>query len=212
MPTPSKPRNPSISEEPYRDGPDTPKFAERGPHGGEGEGLLSNAGRAAADGVQALHQGYGCFPKTGEEPEVKNKAQQVNFDGPSESLKNKGDYLEVPGMGGKELSSGQISPEDGLRKTRGVARSGSITENIVDSNGVRKVVLQTTSSSDEERENDKKDDAKSTKSGVDEESGEEADKATSLKSVGGGTGGSVKKKKKKTRKRVKPNKSDAGPS
>lgn len=211
MLTPSKPRNSSVSEELYKDEPNTPKCAERGPHGGEGEGLLSNAGRAAADGVQALHQGYGSFPKMGEEPEVKNKAQQVNFDGPSESLKNKGNYLEVPAREDEALSSGQITPEDGLRKKRGVARSGSITENIVDSNGVRKVVLQTTSSSDEERENDKKDDAKNKESGVEEESGEEADKATSLKSVGGGTGGSVKKKK-KTRKRAKSNRSDAGPS
>lgn len=37
---------------------------------------------------------------------------------------------------------------------RGPARSGSITENIVDTNGIRKVVLETTSSSDSEDQND----------------------------------------------------------
>lgn len=219
----SKVRNSSISEGLYRDEPSTPKQMD-GAHGGEGEGLLSNAARDASDGVLAIHQGYGSIDrKSGTSPpDQKSKAQQVNFDGASEALRNKDNnvenpFLDVPGM--KEdfregsdtvgsLKSGQNSP--GLRQKRGVARSGSITENIVDANGVRKVVLQTTSSSDEEREvaNKKRDEEGGS------ENEYEAGKENGRQSVDGSVrseGG--KKKKKKNRKRAKSHKSSgAGPS
>ena len=147
----SKVRNSSISEEPYRDEPSTPArpMSAHAAQGGEGEGLLSNAARDASDGVLAIHQGYGSMDrKSGTSPpDVRNKAQQVNFDGASEALKNKDNnvenpFLDVPGKkedSGSDtfgsLKSGQSSPNLGLRKKRGTARSGSITENIVDMNG-----------------------------------------------------------------------------
>lgn len=44
------------------------------------------------------------------------------------------------------LHSGSRSPP---RRKKGVARSGSITENVIESDGVRKVVLETNSSSED---------------------------------------------------------------
>lgn len=219
----SKVRNSSISEEPYRDEPSEPRemSGSYGARDGEGEGLLHNAaGKDASDGVLAIHQGYGSMDRTSlrSQPDVKNKSQQVNFDGASEALKNKDNnvenpFLDVPGKKDdsgsdtvRSLKSGQTSPAG--RQQKRVARSGSITENIVDSNGVRKVVLQTTSSSDEEREADKK---------RDEEGGseneDEAGKENGRQSVDGSVRSDGTKKKKKTkRKRVKSSKSGAGPS
>lgn len=128
------------------------------PYGGEGEGLLQSAGRPASDGVLALQQGYGSFDHgpahRTSSPLQAHKSQQADLDGPGKSQATKGPQspprrpeLHGSDSGGtiSSLRSGHASPA--LRK-RGTARSGSITENIVDSNGVRKVVLQTTSSSD----------------------------------------------------------------
>lgn len=139
------------------------------PYGGEGEGLLQSAGRPASDGVLALQQGYGSMDhgpsRRTSSPLRVHKLQQVDTDGldKSQSTKchpSKGSVTSPQspprrpelhesdsGSGGtiSSLRSGHASPAP---RKRGTARSGSITENIVDSNGVRKVVLQTTSSSD----------------------------------------------------------------
>ncbi|OBT66919.1 hypothetical protein VE03_04194 [Pseudogymnoascus sp. 23342-1-I1] len=136
------------------------------PYGGEGEGLLQSAGRPASDGVLALQQGYGSMDhgssRRTSSPLQAHKLQQVD-DGAdksqsTKSLPSKGSVtspqspprrpeLHESDSGGtiSSLRSGHASPAP---RKRGTARSGSITENIVDSNGVRKVVLQTTSSSD----------------------------------------------------------------
>lgn len=220
----SKVRNSSISEEPYRDEPSEPRemSGSYDAKGREGEGLLHKAaGRDASDGVLAIHQGYGSMDRTSlrSQPDVKNKSQQVNFDGASEALKNKDNnvenpFLDVPGKkddSGSDtvgsLKSGQTSPAG--RQIKRVARSGSITENIVDSNGVRKVVLQTTSSSDEEREsaNKKRDEEGGS------ENEDEAGKENGRQSVDGSVRSEGTKKKKKTkRKRAKSSRSGAGPS
>lgn len=133
------------------------------PYGGEGEGLLQSAGRPASDGVLALQQGYGSMDhgpaRRTSNPLQVHKSQQADTDVHDKSqstkgLSSKGTPPRRPelhesdsGSGGtiSVLHSGQVSPAP---RKRGTARSGSITENIVDSNGVRKVVLQTTSSGD----------------------------------------------------------------
>lgn len=131
------------------------------PYGGEGEGLLQSAGRPASDGVLALQQGYGSMDhgsvRHTSSPLQVHKSQQADIDLHDKSQSTKGltskgtpprrpELHESDGGSGGTISSlhsGQVTP-----RKRGTARSGSITENIVDSNGVRKVVLQTTSSSD----------------------------------------------------------------
>jgi metal transporter CNNM len=147
------------SEEPYRDDPNPFFQDETTLGGGEGEGLLKSAGKDAKDGVQALQQGYGSFaerPKSAS-PTLVSKSAQVN----PENL----DVRPLPSSPGDNQLSRQSTGQSGSssdtvgdlngnsitrpRKKRGAARSGSITENIIDSGGIRKVVLETNSSSNE---------------------------------------------------------------
>jgi metal transporter CNNM len=164
-------RHDSIVEEPYRDDP--------APRGGEGEGLLKSAGKDASDGVQAVQQGYGSFdarrssisksssksitspllevdcraeerPKSGGSkhestpasplrPSSRPTSRPTSRREDSNETHNSSDTLG-------SLPSKELSPP---RLGSGIARSGSITENVIDTNGVRKVVLETTSSSDD---------------------------------------------------------------
>jgi metal transporter CNNM len=155
----------SIHEAPYVYQDDSGMYSA--PYGGEGEGLLQSAGKPASDGVLALQQGYGSMDHGSSHrtpsPLQVHKSQQADLDELDKSPSMKGfpskgsvatpqtpphrPELRETDSGGtiSSLHSGHTSP---ARRKRGTARSGSITENIVDSNGVRKVVLQTTSSSD----------------------------------------------------------------
>lgn len=135
-----------VNEEPYRDIPGSY-------HGGEGEGLLKSAGKEASDGVHALQQGYGAtFAKS---PDQGHKISPRNFDGPSSRRSSPPRRPSARRSPSDESSSDTLgslrSKEDSpIPKRKGGARSGSITENIVDTGGVRKVVLETNSSSDPE--------------------------------------------------------------
>jgi metal transporter CNNM len=145
-------------QEPYRDEPFYQDETTLG--GGEGEGLLKSAGKDAKDGVQALQQGYGSFtdrPKSSS-PTLVSKSAQVDSENlevrplPSSPGNNN---LSRQSTGQSESSSDTVGELNGNsiarpRKKRGAARSGSITENIVDSGGIRKVVLETTNSSSNE--------------------------------------------------------------
>jgi len=137
-------RQSSTVEEPYHDNP--------APEGGEGEGLLKNAGKEASDGVQAIQRGYGATEdRYSRSPDSHQKSAQAYFDGSSWNRGSKqflsprqNDSDDSDTMG--SLPSRNSSPAP---RKRNPARSGSITENIVDAGGVRKVVLETNSSSDD---------------------------------------------------------------
>lgn len=148
----------AIIEEPYRDDP--------APQGGEGEGLLKSAGKDASDGVQALQQGYGSFSqKNPDSPgrftkneiyvdgEARGSNLSVNQTRKSQSPENR--PLSRHDSNNSGRSSDTLGSLNGSssRKKRGNARSGSITENIVEAGGIRKVVLETNSSSDDRDEN-----------------------------------------------------------
>lgn len=204
-----KQRNSSVTSEPYHDDPDHhDENSHIGFQGGEGEGLLRNAGRSASDGVQALQQGYGSMDRVPSRStqtqgaETSSKAAQVNFDGASQSLANSlpraergDDHLRVPGQESPGSGSDTVqSLSDQAPKKRGIARSGSITENIVDANGVRKVVLQTTSSSDEDSDDESKPLRGKENGGESSRKSDDEDEEADGSQV-------VKKKKKATRKR-----------
>lgn len=146
-------RQSSISEEPYRDNP--------GPESGEGEGLLKSAGKEASDGVQAIQRGYGSTgDRSSQSPHPYHNSWEANIDGVSGNRGswsqllsvNQGDSDDSDAMG--SLPSRTGSP---LPRKRNPARSGSITENIIDAGGVRKVVLETNSSSDDPDAESKRD-------------------------------------------------------
>ncbi len=147
-------------------------------HGGIGGGLLQSGGVDAKDGVQALQQGYGGAsfssplsrrpnswaskgsqtslsrdqsqtPDAGfdEEDGSSRRSSQRGRSGPSARSRSKSTIASLP----DRARNGSKSPR---YTSKGPARSGSITENVIDSNGIRKVVLEmTSSSSNEEEEN-----------------------------------------------------------
>lgn len=183
--------------------------------GGEGAGLLKSAGQDAKDGVHALQQGYGSIPKS----PLKNMSQFT--DGPKDTK----DTIVIdnrPKSGSSERlivtrqeSQGSMKSSDTLASLRsgtfdspaikkGVARSGSITENIIESGGFSKVVLETTSSEDLE-----------SRAGSSRTGSKDGKKTSSFLNLLDGTGGSengdeegdgpkseeVKKKRRRTRKK-----------
>ncbi|KAL8845434.1 MAG: hypothetical protein Q9176_000070 [Flavoplaca citrina] len=137
--------------------------ASPAPHGGEGTGLLSSAGRDASDGVLAVQQGYGSM--SGTPPTFSGGAGKASSGGlsaasqahpsatiPEEEPHRPGSKSRTKDRSDSESTIGSLKRKDvsprQLKKS-GTARSGSITEQIVDLGGVRKVVLETTSSSEE---------------------------------------------------------------
>lgn len=134
------------------------------PAGGEGEGLVRNAGKEASDGVMALHQGYGSFARSA--PNSPSKlSRQVDGatndeNAPLLASRDRAPWPS-PARAARNDSEGSQRSSDtlasmhsygsGTPRKRGVARSGSITENVIHSGGFRKIVLQTTSAGDEDR-------------------------------------------------------------
>lgn len=136
------------------------------PHGGVGAGLLSSAGKEAKDGVQALQAGYGSIGASPDAPKTPSKgSQSFPFDktdsnqqenqGPNTSYQSPSDRAPAVRTNSHStlgsLNGRSQSPK--IRKTNSVARSGSITENIIDMGGIKKTVLETTSSSSDDAEN-----------------------------------------------------------
>ncbi|KAF2837521.1 DUF21-domain-containing protein [Patellaria atrata CBS 101060] len=152
--------------------------------GGVGEGLVS-PGFEARDATHVLSQGYGSI-NGHQRPRSKSEASQTD---PIDDSAGKiiVDNRPQPERLASQSTIGSLKSEDHEPpKKRATARSGSITENIVDMGGVRKVVLETTSSSDNE-------DARRNGEGS----------AGQLPSVDGAKEGEKKKRRKKRAKKKK---------
>ena len=118
--------------------------------GGIGEGLVGSAGKDAKDGVHFLHVGYGSMdgPQSGksQDTETSNKSVQVD----------RNNSLPQPGNS-RRASEGSVSTVASLPEREPAttpvrsrtARSGSITENIIESGGITKVVLDISSGSED---------------------------------------------------------------
>lgn len=131
---------------------------------GIGEGVLRSGGKSASDAVQALQQGYGAFASSSPDrrPLSATKAVQTNVSEPNLNQLNALDSRSqenlrpTPRQTSSQSTIGSL-PDSVSRarspyQSRGPARSGSITESIVDTNGFKKVVLETTSSSESNEE------------------------------------------------------------
>ncbi|KAI4185904.1 MAG: hypothetical protein L6R41_003841 [Letrouitia leprolyta] len=151
--------------------------ASPAPHGGVGSGILSSAGKDASDGVLAVQQGYGTMtgttpPKSagktsGGGPSAASRANSSaaipeEQEEPQPQQRSKSKSASSPHHSDSESTIGSLRKRNqhsrsGSRhhadvspsQRRGTARSGSITENIIDMGGIKKVVLETTSSSEE---------------------------------------------------------------
>ncbi|CZS96844.1 related to MAM3 Protein required for normal mitochondrial morphology [Rhynchosporium graminicola] len=138
-----------VHEEHYLDHPSP------APQGGEGEGLLNNAGKEASDGVHALQQGYGSFKSNspsrpfGKQYDGKNDENeplirpQSRPDSPDKPVTR----LDSHDSQKSSDTLTSLRSTGSLQKIKGTTRSGSITENIIEAGGIRKVILETTSSS-----------------------------------------------------------------
>jgi metal transporter CNNM len=193
-------------------------------HGGIGEGLLQSGGADAKDGVQALQVGYGgtglgsplsrrpmssASKGIQTSPGDQSQTPDVDIDGDygssPRSRRRAGSRPPVRSRSESTLGSLPDRERKGSKSSRytsnGPARSGSITENVVDSNGIRKVVLEmTSSSSNEEEEN-----SGANKRAQRQDSRSESPKSAKLRGGGNetqaGNGGSQPTKKKRKRRR-----------
>ncbi|ESZ92521.1 hypothetical protein SBOR_7093 [Sclerotinia borealis F-4128] len=158
----SIPHRGSIVEEPGFE----PYMDNSGFQGGEGEGLLRSAGKDAKDGVQALQQGYGTVDNrvpSSKFAESETEANTPQYDGPTSPPAqplSPSNNFSITNFFNKNKSTDTIgslpSPKSGTSpptqklKKKSTARSGSITENLVEAGGIRKMVLETNASSGED--------------------------------------------------------------
>ena len=125
--------------------------------GGIGSGLLQSAGMDARDGVHALKLGYGTIGPSVDRsrdntPRSAKDNFQISVPEPVDERDERSYRQPSPQGAPASVHSGSSQSPSRLKagsyKHPGPARSGSITEQVIDVNGVRKVVLHTTSSSE----------------------------------------------------------------
>lgn len=186
--------------------------------GGIGAGLLQSAGMDASDGVHAVKLGYGTIAPmvdrskdTPTPPKLKDNPQ---LSVPEPVSEEQDDQPRPPpsrqGSAHDSIRSGSSQSAKALKPGNyvhpGPARSGSITEQVIDVNGIRKVVLHTTSSS----EGDEAQTSPPTTGKAEppiQQSAKAGDKASNT-----GTSSNAAKKKRRRKKRANQNKSTDGGS
>ena len=170
--------------------------------GGIGAGLVG-AGKDAKDGVLALQAGYGTI-NYGSPPSPKNSrkgilaalaengsegSRQPSPENHRSGLKESSRTASQDTVG--SMQSGVFSP----KTKRLAARSGSITENIIEAGGFKKTVLEMTSSSDDNENGG---------ASIGEEFGSGGDgsevKENHKQGAAGGGGGGKKKRRRRKRK------------
>ncbi|KAI0168984.1 DUF21-domain-containing protein [Hypoxylon sp. FL1284] len=108
------------------------------------------------DGIQALQRSYTDTPAS--YPDVASKITTAAKDGASDPV-DRSAQTKLTAVDNGEVSPTQSSStgsvdsiHDAIGRRRGHVRSGSITENIIESGGIRKVVLEATANLSEEEE------------------------------------------------------------
>lgn len=127
--------------------------------------VISSAGKEAKDGVQAVQTGYGTIsasPKisgkpTNSPPFDRRKSSASPPRSPDEGIQTPTDRKTGSSRANSQSTLGSLknggtsqppSPKYKKSLTVSVARSGSITENIVEAGGIKKTVLEMSSSSE----------------------------------------------------------------
>ncbi|KAE8857788.1 hypothetical protein PTNB73_09036 [Pyrenophora teres f. teres] len=186
------------------------------PEGGVGQGLLASAGREASDGAHTVAVGYGTITPSADRMSWRSgrsgrSVRSVTKDSEDRATSPKGSTNGGPhpdikyrdnendASRGRSPSASTIASLHSIRshsrsplQKRHTARSGSISENVVDVNGVKKIVLETTSSSDSED-----------KGRGSQADGHEDSKHSETESAHTGGKGASKKKRKKRGKKKK---------
>lgn len=185
--------------------------------GGIGAGLLQSAGMDASDGVHAVKLGYGTIapmidrakdtptpPKLKDNPQlsVPEPVSEEQDDQPRSPPSRQGSTHDSIRSGSSQ-SAKALKPGNYVHP--GPARSGSITEKVIDVNGIRKVVLHTTSSSEGEAQTSPPTTGKAEP--PIQQSAKADDKVSNT-----GTSSNAAKKKRRRKKRANQNKSTDGGS
>ncbi|CAF9907019.1 MAG: hypothetical protein HETSPECPRED_007020 [Heterodermia speciosa] len=128
--------------------------ASAAPRGGVGEGLLNSAGLDAKDGVMAVQAGYGTMGETPPKSKGRDSAPgNINELSPNRTRESRDRTTSTEPRGRDSSQSSTVGSMRSLgsrsKSKRGVARSGSLSENVVHAGGIKKTVLETTSSSDD---------------------------------------------------------------
>ncbi|OQE29037.1 hypothetical protein PENFLA_c004G03365 [Penicillium flavigenum] len=186
-----------------------------GYQGGIGAGLLNSAGTDAKDGAHALKLGYGTMASNGSVN--KGTGAQQYKDLPQVSIPEavREELEDQPRSGStRKASSDEGSVESSgtpgfIYHHRGPARSGSITEQVVDVNGIRKVVLHANCTSSSEGETHPSGHHRHREHHPTDGAVHDTDDAKSENPDGGHT---KSKKKRRRKKHGKASKSDGGPS
>lgn len=131
--------------------------------GADGPGHATS-GKSATDEVLNVQASYGTMNSSTKTSNNNTQSQQQYKDGSAQREPNADKSGTRTASAGSDTTAAPLpkinnssEPYYRRKKTNNVARSGSITENIVDAGGIKKTVLETTSSSsdiDEDEEED----------------------------------------------------------
>lgn len=132
-----------------------PVFAAARGENGPGH---ATSGKSATDEVLNVQASYGTMDSS---PKTTNNNAESKEDRPALRDPNADKSGTKTASAGSDSSAASLPKHDNnseiyyiKKKTDNVARSGSITENIVDAGGIKKTVLETTSSSSDIEEDD----------------------------------------------------------
>ncbi|KAK7711587.1 cell agglutination protein Mam3 [Botryosphaeria dothidea] len=149
-------QQPAITEE-------TPKVGPTALQGGIGEGILANSGRDASDGAHAVATTYGSIgkstpPRAGSDRPSSHKSSNGGASSSPQTqrkivIDNRSPEARRSNSSSTIGSMHSGSPARSPRLGKATVRSGSISENVIDVNGVKKMILDVSSSSESEENN-----------------------------------------------------------
>ncbi|KAG8532736.1 uncharacterized protein KY384_002613 [Bacidia gigantensis] len=116
---------------------------------GIGAGLVSSAGKDASDGVLTVQAGYGSIPSSSPLSPPVSRNGRLSTHNEEELSKSRNRSKHHSRTQSQSTLGSMHSVGKSVKSNKGIARSGSITENIVDTGGIKKTVLELTSSSDD---------------------------------------------------------------
>lgn len=140
-----------------------PVFAATRGENGPGH---ATSGKSATDEVLNVQASYGTMDSPSKTPNNNAQSQEQSNDRPAlrDPNADKSGSFSRTASAGSDSTTASLPKHDNSsepfylkKKTNNVARSGSITENIVDAGGIKKTVLETTSSSSDIEEDDEED-------------------------------------------------------
>lgn len=124
----------------------------------------ATSGKSATDEVLNVQASYGTMNSSSKTPNNNAQSKEQYKDRPAQRESNADKSGTRTACAGSDSTAAYLPKHNNSsepyyikKKTNNVARSGSITENIVDAGGIKKTVLETTSSSSDIEEDDEED-------------------------------------------------------